>query len=130
MAGAATADAAIPAPATLRNSRRFMGMFLPIHGCERCECNSAHPRVILKLLPLRPAARKFAASLSPGRGARKGESPRHADPLPPNVDVKLHLGMDATVVGWVEPFARPNASDSRLLGLVKNSTQPTATTAQ
>src|SRR6266849_4069312 len=95
MAGAATADAAIPAPATLRNSRRFMGMFLPIHGCERCECNSAHPRVILKLLPLRPAARKFAASLSPGRGARKGESPRHADPLPPNVDVKLHLRMDA-----------------------------------
>jgi hypothetical protein len=31
------------------------------------------------------------------------------------------------VVGWVEPFARPNALQAypRLLGLVKNSTQPT-----
>ena len=31
-AGAASADAAIPAAPTLRNSRRFMDMFLLIHG--------------------------------------------------------------------------------------------------
>jgi hypothetical protein len=30
MAGAATADAAMPAPVTLRKSRRFMGVFLHI----------------------------------------------------------------------------------------------------
>jgi len=46
IAGAATADPAIPAPATLRNSRRFMGVFLLITGAGTC---NAAPWVTLGL---------------------------------------------------------------------------------
>jgi hypothetical protein len=55
MAGAATAEAAIPAPATLRNSRRFMGMFLLLTGAR--EGNSA-PWVMLKLWAQEPSVRR------------------------------------------------------------------------
>jgi hypothetical protein len=40
MAGAATADAAIPVAATLRNSRRFMGLF-PHLRCARTASDHA-----------------------------------------------------------------------------------------
>ena len=72
MAGAATADAAIPAPATLRNSRRFMGVFLLISRAPVLRDAMAR---LGEVETLGAAPGKFAVRLSSGNGARKGGRP-------------------------------------------------------
>src|SRR5712691_3985114 len=75
------AVAAIPAPAALRNSRRFMGLFLLGSRTPIERTQSVRPCAWDQALDLRREAH-VAARLSPRGGPRKGTKPRHSRHFP------------------------------------------------
>src|SRR5262249_47899819 len=93
-AGAASADAALPAAPNLRNFRGFIGMFLLLHRSP-AGGGIRPPRGGFLGVAAPGGSERWGERWPPRRDRRKGEGPRQTGHLACDVDVKLHLRMDA-----------------------------------
>src|SRR5437764_10430522 len=113
MAGAARDEAASPAAPTLRNSRRFMGMFPPDPGILG---RDATRRGVVWI-------RKFPVDRPPDAACARGKT-RDTPRSGCDIDVQLHLRMDAAE--HQERTGGGEADLNRLAGLLRPESKSSA----